>query len=177
MGTVDDVGEGEPAAAGAVPDSLVDDRWARLQDLYRDEQPGLVRLATLLVDDRPLAEELVQDAFVRLHRHLDQADRPGAYLRTTVVNLCRSHHRHRAVVDRTPQEPPREAHEPPLPFDQSEVWVALQGLPERRRTALVLRYYLDLPDAEIADLLGARPATVRSLVHRGLAQLQEVLEP
>ena len=167
---------GDPAAAPA--DAAVrDDRWDRLAQLYRTEQAGLVRLATLLTDDQAVAEELVQEAFVRLHAHLDEADRPGAYLRTTVVNLSRGHHRRRAVADRHPPEQPRSTPEPALPHDQDPVWLALQELPDRRRIALILRFYLDLPDDEIGRILGARPGTIRSLVSRGLSSLKKELEP
>lgn len=154
-----------------------DRRWERLADLYRREQPGLVRLATLLVRNSAVAEELVQEAFVRLHRHLDGAEYPGAYLRTTVVNLCHSHGRRVQVAARHAPDPPPVAPPPGLPPDLSPVWLALDLLSERQRDAVVLRFYLDLPDAEIAALLGVRPGTVRSLVSRALARLQEVLEP
>lgn len=152
-------------------------RWDRLAELYRVEQPGMVRLATLLLGDAARAEEVVQDAFVRLHPHVDRTERPGAYLRTTVVNLCRNQGRRQAVAARHPLEPPPAAPPPELPADLSPVWLALHTLPDRQREALVLRFYLDLPDDQIAEALGARPGTVRSLVSRGLAALQEVLEP
>ncbi|MCU1357580.1 MAG: polymerase, sigma-24 subunit, subfamily [Acidimicrobiales bacterium] len=166
----------DPAATPAGPEAR-DDRWDRLAKLYRTEQAGLVRLATLLTDDHAVAEELVQEAFVRLHAHLDRADRPGAYLRTTVVNLSRGHHRRRAVADRHPPEQPRSTPEPTLPHDHDPVWLALQELPDRRRIALILRFYLDLPDDEIGRILGARPGTIRSLVSRGLSSLKKELEP
>ena len=114
---------------------------------------------------------------MRLHRHLDDAEHPGAYLRTTVVNLCHSHGRRVQVAARHAPDPPPVAPPPGLPPDLSPVWLALDLLSERQRDAVVLRFYLDLPDAEIAALLGVRPGTVRSLVSRALARLQEVLEP
>ena len=152
-----------------------DDRWERLADLYRVEQPGLVRLARLLTDDDALAEELVQEAFLRIHPKLDGLDSPGAYLRTAVVNLANGHHRHQAVRAKHPPAPPGAEPEPDLPFDRDPVWLALGALPDRARTVLILRFYLDLPDGEIAELIGARPGTVRSLASRGLARLQEEL--
>ena len=158
-------------------EQVVDDRWVRLVALYRTEHAGLVRLATLLTDDEGVAQELVQEAFVRLHAHLDAAREPGAYLRTTVVNLSRGHHRRRAVAERHPVTAPGPSPEPALPHDDDPVWLALQRLPDRRRIALVLRFYLDLPDDEIASLLDARPGTVRSLISRGLASLKKELEP
>jgi len=153
------------------------DSWEQIASLYRAEQPGLLRLARLLVRDAAVAEELVQEAFLRLHPHLDGTDRPGAYLRTTVVNLCRAHHRRTRTAERHAPRPTSDAQSPDLPADLSATWIALGGLPDRQRLALVLRFYLDLPDHEIAELLDVRPGTVRSLVSRGLAQLKEVLEP
>lgn len=154
-----------------------DDAWRELEALYRKEQPGLVRLAWLLVDDRAVAEELVQEAFVRLHRRGGGIDNPGGYLRTIVVNLARGHHRRLQTVRDHPAEAPATADPPALPRDLEEVWLALDALPVRRRQALILRYYADLSIDDIAELLGARPGTVRSLIHRGLASLQEVLAP
>ena len=149
----------------------------QLELLYRAEQPGLVHLALLLVRDRAVAEELVQEAFVRVHGRLDGVERPGAYLRTTLVNLCRGHGRRVAVAGRAAEPEPPVAPPPALPADVSAVWLALGTLPERQRQALVLRYYLDLDDTAIGELLGARPGTVRSLISRGIAQLKEVVEP
>lgn len=148
---------------------------AALEVLYRREQHDLVRLAHLLVGDGARAEELVHDAFLRLAPHVGRTDNPGGYLRTTVVNLCRDDQRRAAVARRHLAERPLAVAPPPVPAESTAVWQALQALPERQRAAVVLRYYADLPTDEIARLLGARPATVRSLVHRGLAALKEVV--
>ncbi|WP_421121071.1 RNA polymerase sigma factor [Aquihabitans daechungensis] len=158
-------------------DAVPDDGWDRLTVLYRAEQPAMVRLATLLVRDQAVAEELVQEAFVRLHPKLATVEQPGAYLRTTVVNLCRGHGRRSATTAAHPPALPAAVLPPVLPDDLSPVWLAMAGLPERQRHALVLRFYLDLPDDQIAELLDARPGTVRSLISRGLAALKEVVEP
>lgn len=168
---------GQDRRSGAVRPS--DDGWEVIAALYREQHDRMVRLATVLTGSPAVAEELVHDAFVRVHAHLDDVRVPGAYLRTTVVNLARGHHRRAATARRHDQRfaPAPLPDDLDLPADQSEVWLALQALPERRRIALTLRYYLDLPDDEIAEALGARPATVRSLVHRGLRQLHEVLTP
>lgn len=152
------------------------DPWTELAALYRAEQPGLVRLATLLVRDQAVAEDLVQEAFVRLQPKLGTVEKPGAYLRTIVVNLCRGHGRRLATAAAHRPEPAGVSAAPGLPADRSPVWMAMDGLPERQRHALVLRFYLDLPDAEIGALLDARPGTVRSLISRGLAALKEVVE-
>lgn len=161
-----------------------DRTWTTLEDLYRREHAGLVRLAHLLVRDRAVAEELVHDAFVRTHARLATVDDPGAYLRTTVVNLCRGHGRRRAVAERHaatlatgPGSSTGRAEPPPLPPDLDEVWLALGRIPARRRDALVLRYYADLSTDEVARLLAVRPATARSLIRRGLTSLRKELAP
>jgi len=144
-----------------------------LDAFYREQYPAMVRLARLLTGSVALAEDLTQDAFVRVAPRLATLDQPAAYLRTAVVNACRSHHRHEAVVERlTPA--PVEAAPPTHLVDFAD---ALGELPERQRTAIVLRYYADLDDQAIAELLGCRRPTVRTLVRRGMATLREVIEP
>ncbi|MEO6629110.1 MAG: sigma factor-like helix-turn-helix DNA-binding protein [Aquihabitans sp.] len=150
-------------------------RWEMVAALAREEQPAMVRLAALMLGDRARAEEVVQEAFVRLYPVIERTERPGAYLRTTVVNLCHGEGRRRATALRHPAPEPTSTLPPGLPPDLSEVWLALDTLPERQRSALVLRFYLDLPDDQIADLLEARPGTVRSLISRGLTTLEKVL--
>lgn len=148
---------------------------ASLERLYRAEYPRTVHLARLLTGDHHRAEELAQEAFVRVAGRVDDLENPAGYLHTTLVNLCRDHGRRAATVRRTPLDPPLASPEPPLPRDVDEIWQAVQGLSERRREAVVLRYWADLPLNEVARLLGVRPGTARSLVHRGLADLKEVL--
>jgi RNA polymerase sigma-70 factor (sigma-E family) len=139
-------------------------------ELYRDRYDPMVRLAYLVTGDRTAAEELTQDAFVAVHRNWARATNPPAYLRTAVVNACRSWGRRRTLErDRRPAPP-----EPTL-MVADELWDTLRRLPERQRTAVVLRFYEDLPDREIAEVLGCREGTVRTLVHRGLAALREEL--
>ena len=139
-----------------------------LIQLYRERYEPMVRLAYLMTGDRAVAEELVQDAFVNVHRAWSRATNPPAYLRTAVVNACNSWGRRRTL----------ELHRRPTPPDPSvlvadEMWDALQVLPIRQRAAIVLRFYEDLPDARIAELLGCREATVRTSIHRGLARLRK----
>jgi RNA polymerase sigma factor (sigma-70 family) len=148
---------------------------AVLEALYRREHRDLVRLAHLVVGDGARAEELVHDAFLRLAPHVGRTENPGGYLRTTVVNLCRDDQRRAAVARRHVPERPLAVAPPPVPAESTAVWQALRDLPARQRTALALRYYADLPTDEIARLLDARPATVRSLLHRGLATLKEAV--
>ena len=141
-----------------------------LAALYEREWAPLLRLAYLLVGARTVAEDLVQDAFLRLHAAWARVDDPLAYVRTCVVNGARDHHRHRAVVDRTPV-PRAEA----VVDRPDELGHVLAGLPVRQHAALGLRYHLDLSDEAIAAALGCRPSTVRSLLRRGLARLREEL--
>lgn len=118
--------------------------WTGLERLYRREQPGLVQLASLMLRDQTVAEEIVQEAFVRIHPKLDDVDQPGAYLRTIVANLCRAHGRRIATAERHRPYSAAEVSEPSLPEELSPVWLALGDLPDRQRQALVLRFYLDL---------------------------------
>jgi RNA polymerase sigma factor (sigma-70 family) len=142
-------------------------------DLYRSEYTSAVRLAYLLVSDSGRAEELVQDAFVRTLPRLESLENPAGYLRSTVLNLCRDEHRRRARAGRHRQLSVAYSPPPRLPTTESAVWMAMQKLPQRQREALVLRYYLDWDSAAISAALGARPGTVRSLIHRGLSTLQK----
>lgn len=140
-----------------------------MEDLYRERGP-VIRLATALTGDRRVAEEVVQDAFVELSRRWDRLDNPGAYLRRSVINLSHSHHRRR-LRGRRPL-PPALIDDRPASLD---LWSVLATLPPRRRIALVLRYYEDLPIHEIAQIMECQPGTVSSLLHRGLADLRKVL--
>jgi len=150
----------------------------RLGELYERHAPGAVRLAYLLTGDGALAEDLVQDAFVRLAgRFLDLRDPDAfpAYLRKTVVNLARMHFRRR-LVERAYLERERSAvrGEPAVADVASDhsMRQALLSLPARQRAAIVLRYYEDLSERQIADVLGCRPGTVKSLLSRGLDALR-----
>jgi len=152
---------------------------ADFEALYREHHVPMLRLARLLTGSVTEAEDVTQDVFVRIAPRLGTLDKPAAYLRTMVVNACRSHHRHEAVKARVAsnQEAELERTEPPVPSHLVELADALAVLPERQRAAIVLRYYADLPEAEIAELLGCRPTTVRTLVARGMVALREVIEP
>ena len=142
-------------------------------DVYRRERVPMVRLAVLLVGSQEQAEEIVQDAFAQLFERWERVDRPGAYLRTCVVNGCRRTHRRRGHDRRAAAVVGQ-----PLPagLGADHLADALAALPARRRAAVVLRYYEDLSEAEIAEALGVRPGTVKSLLHRGLAQLRQAVE-
>jgi RNA polymerase sigma-70 factor (sigma-E family) len=139
--------------------------------LYRERWDPMVRLAYLLTGSQAIAEELVQDAFVSVHRSWARATNPPAYLRAAVVNACRSWGRRRALEVLRRPAPPE-----PSVLVADELWDVLLTLPPRQRAAIVLRFYEDLPDEEIAVLLGCKVATVRTAVFRGLEKLREQVE-
>lgn len=149
------------------------DRASRIDDLFRLHRSRLARLAFLLTGSAEIADELAQEAFARLWPRVGEVRDPAAYLTTTVTNLARGHWRRVAVERRHAPVPPG----PALPVDVDEVWSQLWRLPERERSALVLRFYADLDIAGVSKAMGCRLGTAKSLVHRGLAHLKEVLEP
>jgi RNA polymerase sigma-70 factor (sigma-E family) len=151
--------------------------------LYAAHYKPLVRLAALLLRDVAAAEEVVQDAFVAMHGRwgrLREPDRAIGYLRQAVVNRARSALRHRAVEARhAPAGLPDAAsaeHGALEALERQAVLGALHRLPLRQREVLVLRYYLDLSEASIADTLGISRGTVKSHASRGLATLRAGLE-
>lgn len=152
--------------------------------LFATEYRPLVRLATLLVRDGGLAEELVQDAFVGLHEkwgRLRDPDRSLAYLRQSVVNRARSAWRHRGVVDRFLRRHSEPATVPSAEAlvldaqDHAVVLAAVRLLPARQREALVLRYYLDLTEAQTAHAMGLSEGAVKSHTFRALTTLRQRL--
>ncbi len=141
-------------------------------DLYRCEYEPMVRLARGLVDAVELAEEVVQDAFAKVLDRWGRLDRPGAYLRTAVVNGARSELRKREVRRRIGLRPFMA----PDPEEQDYLLDALNRLSTRQKTVLVLKYYADMTEKEIAQVLGIRLGTVKSATSRGLAELRKVVE-
>jgi len=144
--------------------------------LFRVHAPALLRLALLLVGDQASAEDVVQEAFIGLHRaSLRDQDKALPYLRVAVVNGCRSLHRarRRAAAMRPQHEPPVWSAEAAaiVNEDRREVLAAVARLPRRPREVLALRYYLGLADAEIAATLGISRGTVSSTVSRALTAL------
>jgi RNA polymerase sigma factor (sigma-70 family) len=116
----------------------------------------------------------VQDAFVQLYPRFGDLADPVPYLYRSVVNGCWSRRRHRRVVERLRHLTSQSG---VASLEVDETWNALRRLSPRRRAVVVLRYYEDLPLAEIAPILGCRPGTVKSMLHRALAELKEVVEP
>ena len=147
-----------------------------------EHTPALLRTAYLLTGDPVNAEELVQDTMARLYPKWDKveaADVPLAYVRRSLANgyvnqRRRASRREFAFAD-VPESP--DNHDPFGQLaDRDAIWTGLSTLPERQRTALVLRYFEDLPDDEIGQALGCRPGTVRSLISRGLATLRDQMK-
>ena len=159
--------------------------------LYTSHYRSLVRMAALLLHDTPAAEDVVQDAFVAMHaswRRLRDPDKALAYLRQAVVNRARSRLRHLKVVERKTPPPiaesarvagayvPSAEHGALNALERQHVLAALRGLPHRQREVLVLRYYADLTEADIADALGISRGAVKSHASRGMAALRAALE-
>jgi RNA polymerase sigma-70 factor (sigma-E family) len=154
--------------------------------LFASHYRQLVRLATLLLADRGMAEEVVQDAYVRLHqrwRTLREPDRALGYLRTSVVNGARSALRRRGVARRHAATSQPPIHEPSAEsrmlgaFEHATLIAALRRLPARQRETLVLRYYADLSETDIAEAMGISRGAVKSHSARGIAALRQILEP
>jgi RNA polymerase sigma-70 factor (sigma-E family) len=141
-------------------------------ELYTSQRDRLIRLAYLLTGSQMVAEDLVQDTFIRVQPRLDGLSEPSAYLRRSVVNACYSWHRRQRRERMVPVDPPAAV----APIEHVEMWDALAHLQPNRRTVLVLRYYLDLPEAEVATILGCRIGTVKSATHRALRDLRRILE-
>jgi DNA-directed RNA polymerase specialized sigma24 family protein len=143
-----------------------------IEAIYQTHWVDLVRLGTLLVGSREIAEDVVQDAFIRLHRAQAMPENPRAYLRRAVVNGIIDYRRHQSVEWKFAWDRELVDNLPEIPF----LLPHLQRLPERQRDALVLRYYLDLPLKEVAEFIGCSLSTTKSHVHRGLAALKKEIE-
>jgi RNA polymerase sigma-70 factor (sigma-E family) len=155
---------------------------AAVAALYQDHAVSLIRLAYLMLGDRAAAEDAVQDAFLGLYRHWDRLADPArapGYVRTAVLNGCRSALRRQATRRKLAlhQAPEASAEAAVLSREErAEVMRAVRALPGRQREALVLRFYLDLPEREIARIMDLRPSSVRSATHRALKALGQSLE-
>ena len=178
------MGVEQARAAGVV---ITADAEALVIRLFQLEGRNLVRLARLFVDDREAAEDLVQEAFIRLARsasRVNDLDRAPAYLRSIVLNLARDHNR-RGLVSLRHQLPyGREVDVHPAADDQlvrddaqRAVVEAVRSLPRRQRDCITLRYYLELGIDEIADTLGVSANSVKTHLRRGLANLATNLGP
>jgi RNA polymerase sigma-70 factor (sigma-E family) len=161
-----------PREAEPPPLTLAEPPRPSFAEFYAGHFTELVRLAALLTGSRDAAPDLVQDCFVRLHGHWTGVRQPLPYVRRSVVHACASHHRRQARARRQPPTGPATSE-----LEADEMEDAITALPTRQRAAVVLRYYADLPDADIARALRCRPGTVRSLIHRALIDLRRTIEP
>jgi RNA polymerase sigma factor (sigma-70 family) len=166
--------------ASAAPVDAVD---RLVLTLFRAEGARLVSLARFFTDDRAAAEDLVQEAFIRLARsahRISDPDRAAAYLRSIVINLARDHNRRGLVSFR--HRPPAVADEPSAEDEaarresQREVVEALRALPRRQRDCLALRYYLELPIDQIAATLDISANSVKTHLKRGLRSMAASLD-
>jgi RNA polymerase sigma-70 factor (sigma-E family) len=174
---------GVNAALRAAPDHAAAEATLAITEMYRTEYRSLVRMSTMLLGDVGSAEEVVQESFIAMHaawRRLRDIDKALHYLRRSVVNRSRSVMRHRVVVDR--HMPTREPDMPSAEqgaialIERSAVIAALRTLPTRQREALVLKFYLDLPEEEVAATMGISRGAVKSHTARGKAALRNVLD-
>jgi len=163
-----------PAAASPLP---IGPDW---EPLYRSHYAGSVRLAGLLTGDYHHGEEIAQDAFARLLEAGAKVDNPAAYLRATVVNLSQSRLRRVILARRRPEpagtDSPGADEGIATRASAGAIRAALGSLPTRQREAVVLRFYGDLPLAEVAATMGVSEGAVKTHLHRGLAALAPRLE-
>jgi RNA polymerase sigma-70 factor (sigma-E family) len=140
------------------------------EEVYATRRVGLHRLAFVITGSDEIAEEMVQEAFARLHERWRTVTNPAAYVSRTVTNLCRTEVRRRR----------RERDSLPRPVivgnpEIDETWAEVSRLPERQRAVLILRYYADLSESEVAEVLDCRVGTVKSAHHRALERLRREL--
>lgn len=151
---------------------------ASFEEFVRTHATGLLRSATLMATSRDRGEELLQDTLAHLYpqwERVARADAPLAYVRRAMVNRLISSTRQARRREIPLAYLPEQAHAAdPVKalIDRHAIFELLSHLPERQRAALVLRYFNDLPDEQIAGILGCREVTVRSLISRGLAELR-----
>ena len=154
------------------------DRDAEFKEFFEAEFRPLRRLGYLLTGDWAEAEDLAQEAMVRTYRawgSIRDRDRPGAYARSVLVNRRRSLLRRSMVAQKHAETLRSDEFAPSLGDDGLILWEAIRALPARQRSAVVLRFYEDLSEQEIANILDAPVGTVKSLVHRGVGKLRERL--
>ncbi len=175
------------AGSGAGPpgDEARADAARAVTGLYEAHAVGLIRLAVIMLGDRAAAEDVVQDAFAGLYRRWGQLTETGkalSYVRAATLNGCRSELRQRIRAQRRPAPAPDAADAASAEYaallgeEHQQVLDALRRLPDRQREALVLRFYLDQTEPEIAESMGVSPGTVKSTTSRGLAALGRLIQ-
>ena len=150
------------------------------RDFVRARSPALLGTAYALTGDRGLAEDLLQTALLKTYRHwreVRRSDRPEAYVRRVMTNQRISWSRRRRIAEYGGMVPDRAGPSPYPVEDRDELWRALQQLPPRTRAVLVLRYWEDLAEADVARILGCSVGSVKSQASRGLHRLRAVLAP
>jgi RNA polymerase sigma-70 factor (sigma-E family) len=174
------------AGAGARPPRLLTgEAETAVTGLYQVHAVGLIRLAVVMLGERPAAEDVVQEAFCALYRrwdHLADTGKALSYVRSSILNGCRSELRRRIRSERRPAPDAGAAGAASaeamalIGEEHREVLAALRRLPRRQREALVLKFYLDLPEPEIAASMGVSQGTVKSTTSRALHALARLLE-
>ena len=176
---------GAGSGPGPSGDQARADATQAVSALYEAHAVGLIRLAVVMLGDRSVAEDVVQEAFCGLYRRWGQLadpDKALGYVRASTLNGCRSELRHRLRAQRRERQAPAavlaaSAEQAALLGEEHrQVLSALRRLPDRQREALVLRFYLDQTEPEIAETMGISPGTVKSTTSRGLAALGKLLE-
>jgi RNA polymerase sigma factor (sigma-70 family) len=161
----------DPLTAAAAGEASAD-QAGEFDDVYRTLWPGLVRLGHLLTGSEVVGQDVAQEAFIGLLRQTGQVERPASYLRRAVVNLAINRQR-RSAREHAYVAGLREQVQDPPEID--ETWALIATLPARQRAVLVLRFYEDLSEAQIAAVIGCRRGTVKSLASRALARLRQEL--
>jgi len=174
-------GDGQPITLPALSSA---DAETAVEILFDRYQVRMLRVATVLVGDPVVAEDVVQDAFLAVHSgwaRIRDKDEAVGYLHRSVVNAARSRLRRKSVVLRLAglrQHEQISAEDAVLKAQlPGPLTAAIAALPRREREAVLLRHYLDLSEKETADALGLRPGSVKGYASRGLAKLRTVLEP
>jgi RNA polymerase sigma-70 factor (sigma-E family) len=167
--------DAQASAAAVTVGTTVD----QLTETYQAHYASLLRLAALLLDDTASCEDVVQEAFIRVHsarRRVRDPEKTLAYLRQTVVNLSRSTLRRRILGLRLlPKPMPDMASAEEGAYDaleRDQLMLAMRGLQRRQREVLVLRYFADMTEAQVADTLGLSLGSVKAYASRGLAALR-----
>jgi RNA polymerase sigma-70 factor (sigma-E family) len=148
------------------------------EDYVSARGPTLLRFAYVLSGDHHLAEDIVQEVLARMHprwHRMADVEQPDAYLRRAIVRQYLSWRRRRSSQERPGPVPERPGPDSDHGAERDEVWQLLATLPRSQRAVLVLRFYEDLPDEDIATLLGCARATVRVHASRGLARLRDLV--
>jgi RNA polymerase sigma factor (sigma-70 family) len=146
------------------------------EEFYRAQWHAAIRLATCVSGSAAAGEDIAQEVFQRMYRSWGTADEPAAYLRVAIVNSCRSYHRKRRTeTDRLPILARRDGDVAGAPSVSGELDDIVTALPERQRTVVRLRYWAGLSEAEIAEVLGCKPGTVKSLASRAKDRLAAAL--